>query len=76
MNSHRIPDEFVIPNDLENDKPRDMSNALDLLKMYSTWKFEEVAAWTMFIYTFSDELMIENMHLTQTLILNLCDTSL
>jgi hypothetical protein len=71
-----MSDIFVIPANLEHSKPPDMSNTLNLLKTYSTWKFQEVAAWMAFVYMYADQITIETMHLSQTLILNSCDTGL
>lgn len=76
MNLHGMSDVFVIPVNLKHGKPPDMTDTLDLLKTYSTWKFDDIASWTTFIYTYADEITIENMHLTQRLILNSCDSRL
>jgi hypothetical protein len=77
MNIHGMSDVFTLPvKDLQPNSPPDMTDTLDLLKTYSTWTFDKVAAWTKFVYKYADEVTIENMHLTQTLILNCCDTDL
>jgi hypothetical protein len=82
MNIHGMADVFTIPEELPINKPPNMlkppnmSKTLDLLKNYSMWTLSEVTDWTTFVYTFGDEITIENMHLTQTLILNSCDIDL
>jgi hypothetical protein len=73
MNIHGVSDVFALPNSLKKGKPPDMSNTIDLLKNYSGIDHGVVCAWSKFIYTYADEITIENMHLSQTLILNSCE---
>jgi hypothetical protein len=70
MNVHGISDVFAIPNSLKAGKPPNLSNTIDLLKNYSGIARDVICAWTEFIYTYADDTTIENMHISQTLILN------
>jgi hypothetical protein len=76
MNIHGVSDVFALPNSLKKGKPPDMTSTTDLLKNYSGIDRGVVCAWSEFIYTYADEITIENMHLSQNLILNSCELEL
>jgi hypothetical protein len=71
-----MSDVFTVPVSLEDGKPPDMYNTLDLLKTYSTQTLEDITAWTKFVYMYVDEITIENMYLSQTMLLNSCELGL
>jgi hypothetical protein len=70
INIHGVSNVFALPNSLKKGEPPDMSSTIELLKNYSGIDCAVVCAWSEFIYTYADETTIENMHLSQTLILN------
>jgi hypothetical protein len=76
MNVHGMSDVYIIPVDLNMHLLPNMTATLDLLKTYCAWMFDDVAAWTTFVHTYVNEITIENMHLTQTLIFNSSATKL
>jgi hypothetical protein len=76
MNVHGISDVFALPDSLKAKQAPDLSNTTDLLKNYSGISRAVICRWSEFVYRFADAITIENMHLSQTLILNSCELNL
>lgn len=72
----RIPETF--PEDENGDiiDAPDMSNTDDLLAKYTVIKLENIRNWTRFCFQYADPLTIENLQLSQRMLMNSCETEL
>jgi hypothetical protein len=57
-------------------KPPDLSVKLDILTSHQQLALPFVQGWSWFIYRYGDELTIENLQLSESMLLNSCDTEL